>query len=127
MQSTIYTLTIYRDSKRSFTNIYDLVNYEDLESAVKYANEAAAAYNQPYKIEESVTDYIHDFNPAENDNTIEDGITYWVNAECANCWKYYWPLKTLGEAKARVKKCLSKEVCNGISIEKHFNRVVKEG
>lgn len=46
----IFVLTIYRDSKRSITNIYDLVTYEDLESAIEYANEEAVAYNKPYKI-----------------------------------------------------------------------------
>lgn len=119
----IYVLTVFRNSTcKDVTNIYDLVTYETLEDAIEYASQ----YNLPYIIEESNDEKIFDFDPSEDDDVIDDNIYYWVAPNCEEWTDYYWPYKTLGEAKAHAKECISIEHCD-VYISKTFKKIVKEG
>ena len=125
-KNTIYVLTIYRSSKRSITNIYDLVTFEDLESAIEHANEEAAAYNMPYKIEESYTEKIYNLDPSSNDNVIDKNTSYFVCSDCDDWDDYYFPYKTLAEVKVHAKECIRIENCHAY-IEKSVKKIVRKG
>ncbi len=126
IKSTTYVLTIYRSSKRSVTNIYDLIVYDDLESAIEYANEEAVAYNKPYKIEESYTEKIYNLDPSSNDNVLDKNTVYLVCSDCDNWDDYYIPYKTLAEAKVHAKECIRIESCHTY-VEKNVKKIVMKG
>lgn len=122
----LYIFTVYRDnSKRDITNIEDFVTYESLDAAIEYYNSYYEKRGLPYIIEESYEEKITDLNPCGDDNSINESVTYWVSPDCEEWTDYYWPYKTLGEAKAHAKECISIEHCD-VYINKQFKKIVKE-
>lgn len=126
MKSTIYVLTIYRSSKRSITNIYNLLTFEDLESAIEHANKEAVVCNKPYKIEESYTEKIYNLDLSSNDDTIDKNTVYLVCSDCDDWDDYYIPYKTLAEAKVHAKECIRIESCHAY-VEKNVKKIVMKG
>ena len=126
MSTIIYLLTVYRDSsKKDITNIEDFVTYESLDDAIEYYNTYYEKRGLPYTIEETYEEKITDLNPCSDDNAIDENFEYWVSPDCEEWTDYYWPYKTLGEAKLHAKECINIERCN-VYISKRFKKIVKE-
>jgi hypothetical protein len=119
----MYALTIYRDSSRKdITNEYDFAIYEYLDEAIEYASQ----FNLPYRINETHTDKIYDLEPSPNDDVVTEHVSYWVAPDCEEWSNYYLPYNNLLEAKLKAKECINREHCN-VYIERHFEKLVKEG
>ena len=126
MSAIIYTLTVYRDgSRRDITNIEDFVTNESLDNAIEYYNTYYADRGLPYTIEETYEEKITDLNPCSDDNVIDENFDYWVAPDCEEWTDYYWPYKTLEEAKLHAKECMNIEHCD-VHIIKRFKKLLRD-
>ena len=122
----LYILTVYRDnSKRDITNIEDFVTHESLDNAIEYYNTYYKKRGLPYTIEETYDEKITNLDESNDDNIIDENVEYWVAPDCEEWTEYYWPYKTLGEAKAHARECSNVEHCH-VHINKSFKKVVME-
>lgn len=122
----LYILTVYRDnSKKDITNIEDLVTHESLDDAIEYYNNYYEKRDLHYTIEETYDEKITNLDESNDDNVIDENVEYWVVPDCEEWTEYYWPYKTLGEAKTHARECSSIEHCR-IYINKSFKKVVME-
>lgn len=124
MNNPFYALIVYRDSskEKDFMNMYDIKIFQTLEEVKEQLSDTDYD-GMGWDIKECYEWKLTDLNKSEDDDLIEDGVTYRPLANIEDWPAYDWPYKTLGEAKRRALECIEKEHCK-VYIEKSKRTVI---